>query len=538
MHSFAAQEKDEVRFTIISKAIHLTRQERNDTLLFFLLILRGNLLYDQQLINQAKTDFIHAVSIGKKNQLPLLNELYNNLAAIMFRKKEYSQALHYYNLIKCVECMPNETRSTIYNNKALCYAYDGESRQAVLHHLQSIKLKETLKDSLGLAISYLNLGDLYYDEYETSTALNYWNKSIELARKLKSDEVFENASFNLSLLYENNGNYKQALQYYKNSDSAGNRLIDREKIWKLSEIEKKLALQNKQLEITELENTNYKTEIKLNQRSTQRNISITIALGLLLVSGIVTAFLIQRNKASKIIHKQKTELETLNKTKDRIFSIIAHDLKSPISSLLKKNKLALDYMESGDHISAKTIIYHIRKDTEQTNILLNNLLHWSFTETGNLFILPQPLLLKACIEQITDELQFASKEKNICFEISVPDQLIVNTDLNSMKIILRNLLQNAIKFSYLNQKINIICKQENDIVYISIRDYGIGIPDTISHNLFIMDNNKIRKGTDGECGSGLGLWLINYLLQKNNGFISVNKQIKQGTEITVQLNPI
>lgn len=394
-----------------------------------------------------------------------------------------------------------------------------------------------MPDTTRLAIAYLNIGSFYFEYYKNEAALHYWRKSSSLAKAQKNNELLENLYFNFSLLHETEGNYKQALDDYKKSDSLKNLSDTKEKIWELSQIEKKLAIQSKQLQISELETLNTKKELEINTRSTQRNALMAASLGLLLIAGIVSTFLVQRNRASRIIARQRNELETLNKTKDRLFSIIAHDLRSPVNSLQQKNAQAIQSMERGDLATAGEMIRHIRKDTEQTSLLLNNLLHWSFGETGNLFLLPQPLLLRACIEQVVEELSFASREKQISVVLDIPPQLIVNTDLNSLRIILRNLLQNALKFSYLNQRIEITCKEEAAGVSICIRDYGIGIPAELHHKLFNMDQEKIRKGTQNEQGSGLGLWLVQYLLQKNKGHISINPHTKPGTEITITLNP-
>ena len=450
--------------------------------------------------------------------------------------EKYDKALVHYNMIACEHNFTDNALSELFNNKALCYSQTEQYDSAVFYLNKSIILKEKHKDIAGLAISYLNLGDVHFQQQKDKTALGYFLKSRDLATAQNEELTLENAYYNLSMIYETFGNYKYALNNFKKSDSIRIKLDKKESIWKLSQIEKKLAVQSKQLQIAELETLNTKKELELRTRSTQRNALMAASLGLLLIAGIVSAFLVQRNRASRIIRTQRNELETLNKTKDRLFSIIAHDLRSPVNALQQKNIQAMKSMESGDLAMTGEMIRHIRKDTEQTSLLLNNLLHWSFSETGNLFLLPQPLLLRACIEQVTEELSFASREKQISFELDIPQQLILSTDLNSLKIILRNLLQNAVKFSYLNQRIDIACREEASGVSIRIRDYGIGIPAELHCKLFNMDREKIRKGTQNEQGSGLGLWLIQYLLQKNNGRIFITPHTEPGTEITVILN--
>lgn len=414
-----------------------------------------------------------------------------------------------------------------------CYNYIENYEMAEYYYRKSIAV---LPDTARLAVAYLNIGSFYFDYYKNKEAAYYWLKSLRLAKTKTDNGILEHIYFNFSLLHETEGDYRQALANYKKADSLRDLIDSKEKIWELSQIEKKLAIQSRQLHISELEKLNTKKELELNKRATQRNLLLLISFCLLVIAGGTTSFLVQRNKASRIITGQKQELETLNKTKDRLFSIIAHDLRSPVNALRQKNISALQSMESGDHSSATELIRHIRKDTEQASLLLNNLLHWSFTETGNVFLMPQPILLKGCIEQVIEELSFASREKNIGFELELSEQQTVHTDPNSLKIILRNLLQNAVKFSYLDQTIKISCRNDDACVRIQIRDYGIGIPAGLQDTLFDMNQLKIRKGTNNEGGSGLGLWLIRDLLHKNKGHISVNPLTKPGTEITITLN--
>lgn len=481
-------------------------------------------------------EYSRAAELGKRYKFPLLNEVWISIAAILYREERYDESLAHYQLIDTAYRLPDGIKSIMYNNMAGCYNYTDDYVKAEHYYNQSIEIKKRLCDTAGMAISFINMGALYFDHYDNKRARDYWKKGLNLADRSKNNAIIEKAYYNLSLLEETEANYRKALRYYQLSDSLKRLLDNKENLWKLSQIERKLSTQSRQLQISELEKLNTKKELELSTRSTQRNLLIGLSLGLLFIAGIVSVFLVQRNKASRIIAGQKTELEALNKTKDRLFSIIAHDLRSPVNALRQKHISALQSMESGDHALATDMIRHIQKDAEQASLLLNNLLHWSFTETGNVFLLPQTILLKACVEQVIEELSFASREKNIRFEMAISDQQTVHTDPNSLKIILRNLLQNAIKFSYLDGKIAISCRNNEAGVQIQIRDYGIGIPAELQGRLFDMDHHKVRKGTNNEAGSGLGLWIIHGLLQKNKGSIVVNPQTKPGTGITITLN--
>lgn len=499
-------------------------------------ILKADLLSDRLEQQLAINDFIHATTVGDKLRLPLINEAYINIGNLYFKKLDYKSALKYYNMADTNIALSDESRSIMFNNKAICYNEIEEYALSKTYFEKSMDIEKKISDTVGLTTAYLNLGGLYLQEYNYTSAFRYFKKSLQLAIFKKDDNILENVYYNLSLLYESKGDFAHALNYYRQSDSARARQAEKDKVWELAQVEQKVAVQSKQLQINTLERDALLRQAEIRERSAQRNVVIVIAVALALLAATIFFFLLQKNKANDIILSQKAKLENLGKAKDRLFSIIAHDLRSPMSTMLSKNRQLCNEIEATATPKAGALLRDLRKETEHTHLLLNNLLHWSFTETGNLFILPQPMPLRPCVQQITEELSFAARQKNIAFTISIPGNTIIVMDHNSIRIILRNLIQNAIKFSHTNSQIDISFYNTATAQYISVRDYGIGIPKNIREQLFEMNGEKVRAGTGNEKGSGLGLWLVSYLAQKNNATVVADPDISCGTSMIIQLN--
>lgn len=227
----------------------------------------------------------------------------------------------------------------------------------------------------------------------------------------------------------------------------------------------------------------------------------------------------------KIIENNKA-LVNLNNEKDKLFSIIAHDLKSPLGSLNQILAMLAEGQLSKEEFD--TLVSKISKNASESSYLLDNLLQWSQSQMKGFKIVRKQLNIHALIQEKIDAATFASAQKNIEIINNCPKEITAVADENMVGIVLRNLLSNAIKFSYKNSKITINVLQENAFVKVIIEDSGIGIADEEMPALF--DNIAYTKpGTDNEKGTGLGLVLCKEFIEKNGGQIGVESPIGKGS---------
>jgi len=240
----------------------------------------------------------------------------------------------------------------------------------------------------------------------------------------------------------------------------------------------------------------------------------------------------ERKKTESALLKYAEDLKLLNTTKDKFFSIIAHDLKNPFNALLGlSDYLIEDYASLSDEEKIN-IITEIHKVSKRSYGLLENLLTWSRCQTGTL----QPEKTKFDLNtSILNGLYLLSglyKNKNIQVEKAICDNIEAFADKEMIETVIRNLLTNAVKFTHPGGNVRIECQQKDSFIVISVTDNGIGISDEMLPALFSVDVPVSQKGTSNESGSGLGLILCKEFVERNGGSIWVESKIGQGSKFS------
>ena len=229
------------------------------------------------------------------------------------------------------------------------------------------------------------------------------------------------------------------------------------------------------------------------------------------------------------------ELKELNATKDKFFSIIAHDLKNPFSNILGFSELLKEEVRDNDLDAIEQYSSLIYSSAHQTFRLLENLLDWANTHRGQMIFYPENLSLKEIAADITDNLLQFTEKKNIELLNNITDETLIPADKNMLKSILRNLITNAIKFTPRNGKIELSSFVHDQNVEISIKDNGIGMSELTRDQLFRLDVNHSTKGTEDEKGTGLGLLLVKEFVQKHHGTIWVESELGKGSTFKFML---
>ena len=261
---------------------------------------------------------------------------------------------------------------------------------------------------------------------------------------------------------------------------------------------------------------------------------------------IVTLFLIINWRTKRLLRKQKKletlvaertleiqqkndQLKDLNSTKDKLFSIISHDLRSPFNAILGFQDLLLNSYSEFSDADRLSMIRQVHTTTNQTYYLVENLLNWARIQTNN--IQPHPIRInlgKVILEKF-DLYRDIAEAKGISFNHQLTDELFAFADNNLLETILRNLINNAIKFTPSGGFILVKAKKELNIITISVSDSGIGMTQEQIETLFNLEKTQSKDGTNGEKGSGLGLILCKEFVEMNNGTISVESQIGKGS---------
>lgn len=233
------------------------------------------------------------------------------------------------------------------------------------------------------------------------------------------------------------------------------------------------------------------------------------------------------------IEEANKSLSELNATKDKFFSIIAHDLRSPFVSLLGFSQHLVESVEDLTKEETAECAHYIHESSEKVFALLENLLTWARSQTGRLKIEPESFDLWDTGCEVVDLLTKNALTKEIKLNYDIPRNTMLYADKNMIETVIRNLVSNAIKFSKQGGVVSLDISKENDTVKIEVKDSGVGMDETIKNNLFHIEKCVSIEGTDGEKGTGLGLILCKDFIEKNGGSISVTSEENKGSSFVV-----
>lgn len=229
------------------------------------------------------------------------------------------------------------------------------------------------------------------------------------------------------------------------------------------------------------------------------------------------------------INKINYELENANKNKDKFFSIISHDLRSPLSGVMSILELIVADYESLEEDEKREILSEAAKSSKNIFILMENLLEWSRLHTGKMHFDPQDISLTLVLGSIKDLYKQKLKEKDISLNFEIEPEYCVFADLQMTETVLRNLISNAIKFTPESGLISVSFDSPGDNILIKVKDTGVGMDENEVSNLFKLEMAHSTVGTSGERGTGLGLILCKELVEKQNGKIWVESEVNSGS---------
>ncbi|MDQ1772784.1 cyclic nucleotide-binding domain-containing protein [Labilibaculum sp. A4] len=235
------------------------------------------------------------------------------------------------------------------------------------------------------------------------------------------------------------------------------------------------------------------------------------------------------------IEKQRKELESLNATKDKFFSIIAHDLKNPFASLIGASDLLVENADELSQEQVKTFSGIINKSARQAFRLLENLLTWSRMQTGAIAWKPKEIDLWDLVNEVVILHTGSAENKEINIEAVIDEDLRIPADPNMINTVVRNLVSNAIKFTPRGGSITVSSHVTPNKVEIWVTDTGIGIDSEGKKKLFRIDEQLMKSGTENETGTGLGLILCKEFIEMHNGNIWVESEPGKGSSFKFSL---
>jgi signal transduction histidine kinase len=493
----------------------------------------GSLHFDNNDLKKAKDYYAQAETIIKKlNDSVRLANLYNSLGNAYDKAKNYDSALAY--LQKAYDIyIKQEDEFLIINslsNLGLTYKHQGKTDQALKYFdivKEKVKGKDMPKDLL--AMIYNNLGATYSQARQYAQAIKAFDSSILFSKEANLSGVLMENYRNVSDMYGSMKHYEKEANYLRLYYNLKDSLFSADKKNELTQLDADYRIEKKNSELA-------KTEAEVVKRKSQRNIFIIITLAAAaLLAGL--AFFYSRirkknevlNRQNETIHQQNTELQTLNNVKDRLFSIISHDLRNPLVTL--QSYLTLSGNKELPEEKKEQYRLQTTNAVTQTSNMLDNLLAWANMQIKNTKASITPIDVDELVADTKSGAQAQAAQKQIIIhhDLSVTSVL---GDYNILSIALRNLLTNAIKFSDKEGNIWINAEKKDNAILLSVKDEGIGMTQEQIKEL-TSNQQQSSAGTAGEKGSGLGLYLVQELLQKINAKLEVKSEKGKGSTFNI-----
>jgi signal transduction histidine kinase/Tfp pilus assembly protein PilF len=481
----------------------------------------------------------------KQNDRRGLADTYKVLGLAHAKIKSYRPALEYLRKsLSIKDTIKNATDvGEILNNIGDVYNTEGNPQQAKIFYQQAYDKEQSLGNKKGITNSLINLGKNAIDLKDFASAADYLKKALAFAQKIDSKEDIDMCYLYLSKIYEKSKNVTEALKYYKLYTDYQKQIFDENSDKKIAEMHEIIETNQREKEIAILNKDKEVQELQLKEASTSTYILMIMVGFVILLFLAALIFLRTLNEKNKqlaernnLISQKSLLMEELNSTKNKFFSIIAHDLKSPLNSLSGFSNLIINHIEYLSKDEIKMMAVDLDKSIRNLYDLLNNLLTWARSQMNTIEFQPKNLDVAEIFADLVGLIQLNANNKKIHLVTHTTPDIKVFADENALKTVLRNLASNALKFTLEDGKVTLAAKPYDDkFVQISINDTGVGMDAATIAKLFRIDSKHSTKGTQGESGTGLGLLLCKEFVEKNGGSISVESILEVGTTFKVLL---
>ena len=430
--------------------------------------------------------------------------------------------------------------SNCYIHLADLHSMMGEREQAVELFNRAVPIKEQLDDPDGLIRCYLGLGSIALEQKRYGEAERMTDKAGELASEIHAMEYVTEGYRIKREIAVSRGDYRSAYRYAKLYQDYTDSLMDEATAKAAMEMEFRTRSK-----ILQQENENLRMQSSLDQllvrKRTTVYYSILAVATVLLLGLILVLYFMRRHRNTSlkleeknlVITRQNLKLDRLNKTKDRMMSIIAHDLRGTIGNQLTAVEV-LNRIE-GDtkvEIDRKRLLGNLKNSASYSLELLENLLHWSRLEEGESSYHPEEVKLNTLISNCLSLYSENAKNKNLELVTEIKGTFTCYADRIMMETIYRNLISNAIKFSNPGGKITIGLSLVDGMTHFKVSDQGIGMTEEETQKI-LLNGGITRRGTANEKGAGMGLTLVREFTNLHNGTLSITSEPNHGSTFEV-----
>jgi len=407
------------------------------------------------------------------------------------------------------------------------YLNTGEFDQALSASDRYISFFEKIGEKITLADAFQQRGEIFSYNNQLDSAAYYTEKGLAYARETSQIELTDICLEKMINIEKARENFASAFAYKEEHSELKDSLFN-------SNLEQALAEERIKQNLDAEQEAREKAELQASLLSSRNKLFGAIAAGLagiLLIGGYLFS---QLRKTRNQLTTQNQQLKDLNATKDKFFGIIAHDIRSPITALDGVSEQMNYYLEKDDKTKLNRLADRIDTTAKRLTSLLDNLLNWALLQTGMIPYNPKSVNIQVVAQENIDLFTPVAEAKNIKLKNKISTNSSVFSDESALQTIIRNLINNAIKFTPTSGEVSISTEEKDDKIFIKINDTGTGIAADKLEKLFSLEKQS-SKGTAGEKGSGLGLMLCKELVELNKGTIRAISELGKGSSFIFSL---
>jgi signal transduction histidine kinase len=394
---------------------------------------------------------------------------------------------------------------------------------------EALKISNEIGEKLGIATIYEYIGLCNIGEGRVGEGLSDLNKGLSIATENSQRRLQLNIYAKLTEVYLKLNDTKSAIQSQNKQIEIQNLILSGAANIKIEQLQAIYEIDKKNDLIVELEKQNEINVLTIRQHKTSQLIMIVGIFIVVVILVIVYWFNIK-------IRQKNAQLKEANAAKDKLFAIIAHDLRGPTGNMTYFLEHIKDSFNDFSPEELKKILESLYQSAENVNILLENLLIWAQSQLNKLVIKREKYDLKGIVVESLRGITPSAKGKEIALKFDLKDDLEVFADRQMVETILRNLYSNAVKFTQRGGWVAIKTEKKDDkYARVSISDNGVGIEKGALSKIFDINSNFHTPGTENEKSTGLGLILVKDFVEKNNGTIAVESSAGKGTTVSFTL---
>jgi signal transduction histidine kinase/Tfp pilus assembly protein PilF len=513
----------------------------------------GTVMRHQGEHDKALDYYLRALDIyGKVGSSSQVATSYYNIGVIYLDRELYDKALEYYEKTLEIRKETGDKRGMATSLQVMGAVYRrlNELEKALSYYQESLVLARELGEKNLMGIDLVTIGNMVLTMGDLEQAAVYLRQGLAVANEAGARHIALDAYYGLSRLYERKGDYKSALENYRHYAAMDDSIYDADRARQVAELQRKYETEQLEgeIQLLNLDNQRKDAEIRRRHEELSKQRAVAYSMITIFVLVLIFSFLLYRQYSQKkrtnvllekqnlqlieqqdLLSAQRDELELLNATKDKFFAIIAHDLRNPLTALVSTTRSLSEGIQLLSKDETQLHMTMLNRSAQRLFNLVENLLQWAVSQTEGMQYYQKETNLSTIVNDVLLLFGSDADAANVSISTEIDSDITVSTDSNMLRVVLRNLIGNAIKFSDEGGVVSVKAGTVDDAVEVSITDSGIGISEDECETLFQIDAKASSGRGTREKGTGLGLILCKEFVSKMGGRIWVDSEVERGS---------